>query len=141
MLKTKCEENRTVVVLVTDQINCERIILAGHNFAMKNNGELLVLNVNRPDRKQNPDAIEYLYKVSKDNNATMLVHYSDKPETCISEYIEENSPMAVITGIPSSRNSILNKLWLRFGNVDFYTADSSGILSEVLLADKMSGQL
>ncbi len=137
MLVTQCENSNLIIVLVTDQFNCERIILAGRKLANENNGNLLVLNVNRPDYTQNPEAIEFLYKVSKDNDATMLVHYSEKPEKYISQCIEENQPMAVVTGIPSSKNSILHKLWLRFGNTTFYMADTNGELSKVMITDRI----
>ncbi len=137
MLVTQCENSNLIIVLVTDQFNCERIILAGRKLSNENNGKLLVLNINRPNHTQNPEAIEFLYKVSKDNDATMLVHYSEKPEKYISQCIKENQPMAVITGIPSSKNSILHKLWLRFGNTTFYMADTNGELSKVMITDRI----
>lgn len=125
------------VVLVTDQFRCRRLIVAGRKLAERTQSQLEVINVANPDVPQNPEAIEYLFQISKENDATMMVHYSADPAKQISELLNELKPQNVISGMPQVSDSLLHKLWLRFTQIDFFTVSEEGDLVPVTLSSRV----
>lgn len=119
------------VVLVTNQFQCERIIKAGKVLSDISKTELCVLSVQSNEYPQNPDAINHLFDVSTKSGAVMNVMYSENVEKTIIQYIKENKPQNIISGMPRTDNSVLNKLWARFTAVTFFTVDEAGTLTEV----------
>ncbi|MEG2295459.1 MAG: hypothetical protein RSB96_01800 [Oscillospiraceae bacterium] len=120
------------IVCVTDQLNCERIIKSSKLLAHISNTSLDVISIVNPLKEQfNPQAIEYLFEVSKKNGATMSVIYHDDFKKAIHNFIKNNKPINVITGIPSGENSVLYKLWNKFNNINFFIVDNDGMLQEV----------
>ena len=85
------------VVLVTDQFGCKRLITAGRRLADRDGTRLEVVNVASPGVERNPEAIEYLFQVSRENDAAMTIHYSDAPARFLGELIQEKCPAAVVT--------------------------------------------
>ena len=65
----------TVLVLVTDQLSCDRLILAGRALADEHQCVLEVQNIARFGNVPNPAAIEHLYRTSLNAGARMTVHY------------------------------------------------------------------
>ena len=125
------------IVLVTDQFLCKRLIVAGRALAEKTNTELEILSIANPNVPQNPEAIEYLYQVSRENNGVMMVHYSDTPEKEISSILKKSTPGYVVTGVPQQENSLLQHLWTRFDYVTFYTVDHEDKLNLVTLGTRI----
>lgn len=120
------------VVCVTDQLNCERIIKSSNLLSNLSNTTLDVISIVNPSQEQfNPSAIEYLFEVSKKNNATMSVLYSDDFKKAMYHFIKDNKPVNVVTGMPSDKNSVLYKLWQKFSSIHFFIVDESGTLQEV----------
>lgn len=122
--------NRTAV-LVTNQFKCERLIQAGRVVADITHTELIVLNVQSHDYPPNPLAIQYLYDVSKQQKAVMNVLYSDNTYKTIVKYIKHNKISNVITGTPSTENSVLHQIWKKFTHIQFFAVDGDGKLSKV----------
>lgn len=125
------------MVLVTDQFRCQRLIVAGRELAQRSGTALEVVNIANTQVTQNPQAIEFLFQISKENDATMMVHYSDEPAKFLSVMIKERMPAYVVSGMPQSQDSLLHKLWTRFLAIAFYTVDESGIADPVTLSDKV----
>ena len=125
------------IVLVTDQFLCKRLIVAGRSLAEKTGTELQILSIANPNVAQNPEAIEYLYQISRENNGAMMVHYSDTPEKEISRILKELKPGYVVTGVPQQENSLLQHLWTRFDYVSFYTVDHEDKLNVVTLGTRI----
>ena len=125
------------LVLVTDQFKCERLIRAGRQLAERDGTVLEVVNVAAAGVERNPEAIEHLYRISKENDAAMMIHYSDEPARFIIQLIRERSPSNVVTGLPQKNNSLLHKIWMRFEQVSFFTVDHAGKLSPVTLRDRV----
>ena len=67
----------STAVLVTNQFQCERLIQAGRSVADISKTELIVLNVQSNEYPANPDAIQYLFNISSQNEATMNVMYAE----------------------------------------------------------------
>lgn len=124
------------MVLVTDQFHCRRLITAGRQLAVREGTSLEVVNVTAPGVEQNPQAIEYLFQASRDNNASMVIHYSERPERFLGELIQQRRPVAVITGLPGDGSTLLQRLWMRFEDVNFYMVEHDGSLRPVNLADR-----
>ena len=119
------------VVLVTNQFQCERIIKAGKVLSDLSKTELCVLSVQSNEYPQNPEAINHLFDVSTKSGAIMNVMYSENVAKTIIQYIKENKPQNIISGMPRTENSVLNKLWARFIAVKFFTVDEDGSIKEV----------
>lgn len=61
----------TVLVLVTDQLSCDRLILAGRALADEHQCVLEVQNIARFGNVPDPAAIEHLYRTSLNAGARM----------------------------------------------------------------------
>ena len=117
---------------MTDQRRCDRIIRAGRKVADMTDTELYVINIASPKREQDPDSIEYLFEVSKKNNAVMTVLYQDDPAKAIIRYIKENTVSYLLSGVPQEGDSIITRVWKRFTHVTFFVVEHGGQLREVV---------
>lgn len=133
-MEDKSPEQRLTIVCVTDQFQCERIIKAGRVMADLTNTKLSVINVTRHDYKQNPESLEHLFGVSKQNGGMMSVLYSEDPVKTIINYIKQNKALNVLTGLPENQDSILYTIWDKFTHVTFFTVTHDGELKEVTKA-------
>lgn len=95
----------SVMVCVTGQYDCDRLINAGFEKAVENGYELHVLSVHTPVSNCSflSDEIEYLYRVSKDLSADMtIVFHDDAPKTA-ADFAKKINAKYIITGIPDAR--------------------------------------
>jgi len=129
------------VVCVTDQRRCDRIIRAGRALADISGTGLLVVNVVRPDSQQDTDSMEYLFSVSKQNNAEMALLYSDDVAKALIRYIKENKVANLLTGIPNEGDSVTTKIWKRFTHVTFFVVEQDGSLREVVNPARQAQEL
>ena len=127
--------NPVTMVLVTDQFECQRLITAGRRLADEAGNSLAVINVSAAGSERNHQALEHLFCVSRENGATMMIHYSDNPAHFISGSIRDQATMQVVTGLPNQEHSLLHRIWTRFTKVAFYTVDLDGALSLVTRKD------
>lgn len=119
------------VTLVTNQFSCDRIIRAARTVADQTQTELLVVNIQDAEYELNPKAIDYLFGLSKNNNATMHLTFTKDRLGVIFDTIGRYDCSNVVTGMPSSNDSILYSLWKKHPNKSFYTVDTTGELIEV----------
>lgn len=120
---------RSTVVCVTNQRQCERLIKAGRIIADISKTDLTVINVTDAGLKnQDTAALEYLFEVSKQNNAVMSIQYSASPLKCIENFIRNNKAINVVTGLREGENSILPDLWKNFEGTSFFTVTLEGEL-------------
>lgn len=125
---------KSTVVCVTNQRQCERLIKAGRVIADISKTDLTVISVVSPERvKHDTDALEYLFDVSKQNNAVMSIQYSTDPFKCIAGFIRDNKAINVVTGMRAGQNSILPTLWRNLQDTTFFTVTMEG---EVLRPDE-----
>lgn len=118
--------HRSTVVCVTDQRRCERLIKAGRVIADISKTGLTVISVVDPARSADPEALEFLFGVSKLHNAVMSIQYSADALRCIADFIADNKALNVVTGMREGENSILPKLWQRFSATCFFTVTQDG---------------
>jgi len=123
------------MALVTDQFSCERIIKAARAVADQSGTPLVVINVGSQRAGYNPEAIDFLYRVSAENGAVMSIFYSDTPEAQLVSVIRSQQPCRIVTGMPQAGASPLHKLWIRFSEISFFTVDMSGDIHPVTRTD------
>ena len=116
----------SVLICVTGQRSCERLIVAGARIAREENVILNVLHVVRTDGSvlgfvNEPEALEYLLRVSVENGASMYVRRSDDVIGSI-EYAAKNENARVIVAGRAANYSghdMLDELKLRLPGVRF----------------------
>ena len=101
----------SILVLVTNQFQCERLIRTGRKIANLTGTPVYVINVqHRGDKYEaNPEALQHLFDVSKHNDAEMKVYFAADPFEQICEIIETYKARHVITGIPVGEDAQLYK--------------------------------
>ncbi len=94
------ESDRCVLVCVTSQKTCERLIKEGAYLAKKNNCSLLVLSVFptngcfRPDLK----TIGELDRCAREHSAEMILFYNDFPFIVAASVAKKNNAINIVTG-------------------------------------------
>lgn len=119
------------VVCVTDQRQCDRIIRAGRTLATLSGTELSVINVVRSEAAQDPESMEYLFSVSKENDAEMTLLYASDVAKAIIHYVKSNKVSYLLTGIPQEGDSVTTRIWSKFTHVTFFVVEKDGGLREV----------
>ncbi|MDD2533697.1 MAG: hypothetical protein PHC86_03240 [Eubacteriales bacterium] len=124
-----------VLVCVTDQDACDRLIFAGRKLANIEHLDLQVINV-RPQHTQNPasvEAVEYLFSISKQLNAEMVILFHDYAPEAVAYYIEHHETNYVIVGMPPDpdQSVFITALEDHFPNLPVISVDEKGALQRV----------
>ena len=95
----------SVLVCVTGQYDCDRLIESGSELAVKHGYDLRVLCVHTPD--SNPayisDEIEYLYRTAKNLGAEMTIAFNDRAPKYAADFARKVNARYLITGLPDRR--------------------------------------
>ena len=117
-----------ILVCVTGQRTCEKLIREGAKIADARHSKLFVLHVMRTGEKilgqeDSSEALEFLFRVSGDNNAEMNVVRSDDVPGAIAGVTRRNGIDTVVLGVSDrSRARRLNPastLRYRLPDVEF----------------------
>lgn len=100
---------KNILVCVTQQKTCERLINKAHELVNEYKGELYVINVVRNDLNfldsvRESEALEYLFGISKSIGANLTVLKSDDIAGTIAQYADENHISCIILGKSPSEN-------------------------------------
>lgn len=129
-----------IIVCVTEQSCCDRLILAGYRLSKKWNEPLQVITV-RPKRMGRCDAdhdcwlaspeLEYLADVCHSVDADLYFMFDDHPDQAVIRYIETHQPATVVTGVPPAGTvSAFNEaLRTRFPELAICPVDADGRLT------------
>jgi Mg2+/Co2+ transporter CorC len=120
------------VILVTNQCSCDRIIYAARIVADETQTELNIIEVLDSEYVLNPQAIDYLFVLAKQNNAVMRIVMAEDKLAVIRDTIAARDVAHVVTGMPSSHNSILYDLWKEFPEKRFHVVDETGEIVEIV---------
>ena len=95
----------SVLVCVTGQYDCDRLIEAGFEQAVENGLELHVLCVHDPERDISfmSDEIEYLYRTAKSLGADMTIAFNRNAPGCAADFARRINARHLITGMPDNR--------------------------------------
>lgn len=117
-----------ILACVTVQKSCEKMIVEGAKLARDMSGELMVLHVAPmgADMLGYPvegDAMEYLYEISSEHDATMTVMRSGDVVETIAQFVRKNGVNAVLMGAPSKKGgrNLMMEMQLRLPDVIFQT--------------------
>ncbi len=100
-------QGNTVLVCVTPQVSCEKLISCSHTIAEKENAELKIICVFSKNNCYSPDfdALEILNESAMNFNAELTVHFNDSPAETVAKTAKSlNSPILVV-GFPGKRSS------------------------------------
>lgn len=109
-------EAPSVLACVTCQYDCDRIIRTARKIADDCDCELRVLSVLKPmsNYADISEQIEYLYSVSKENNADMTVLFADDAAKATCGFVVKNNVQRIVTGMHDGKSNSfilrLNKL-------------------------------
>lgn len=115
---------KNVMVCVTQQKTCDRLIQYGHDFLGEGKGELFIIHVahykfNFLGHSKEGEALEYLYEKALEYGANLtVVRSNDILETLI-DLVDKNHITHVIlgeSGESADNNNILNRLRSKISN-------------------------
>ena len=119
------------VTFVTSQYSCDRIICSARTVADETGTDLVVVGVLDSEYALNPEAIDYLFVQSKKNKATMRLMFAEDKFAVMCDAVGQYDCQNVVTGMPSSNQSVLYQLWKKYPQKNFFTVDTTGEVVEV----------
>ena len=92
----------SVVVCVTNQYDCSRLIQSGRKIADEKGLTLHVLSVSpvKTVVKERCEELEFLREITQESHAEMTVHYHDEPKLIAASFIKEVGAAVIVTGMP-----------------------------------------
>ena len=124
--------NKSTLVFVTDQFACDRLIRVGSKVANLSKTELFVINIVSTNIETiNRNALEHLYTVSMDYNASMNILNAEHPFSAMADCIREYNADHVITGAPKENSVFMAKLWKSFPEIYFYTVSGNNEVQNI----------
>jgi len=123
------QKNGVVLVCVTPQVSCKKLIDAGAAIAAENNALVRIISV-FPKRQclcPDLDALETLNRAACDINAEMTVCFSDSPVERVSEYSREHRTVMIVSGFPKGDdNSFIMDLYALTPGMPLSMVDDDG---------------
>ncbi|WP_173400188.1 universal stress protein [Acetivibrio straminisolvens] len=124
-----------ILVCVTQQITCERLILKAADLRNELRGELFVIHVaknewNFLDNIKEGEALEYLFKISKSVGANLSVLKSDNIVQTIVDFVNENKITHIVMGESPNdhkENNFYNELKSLLNKVEIHVIPQAGI--------------
>ena len=109
------KHRKRVLVCVTQQTSCERLIEFGRNLVNSDKDELHVIHVVKENWKyfgqlEEKDALDYLFEVSKEHNAMLSVFKAKDIEKALSDFAEKHKITDIVMGESLERNEQQNMI-------------------------------
>jgi Osmosensitive K+ channel histidine kinase len=106
-----------IMVCVTQQKTCERLIKQAHKMIENSSGNLFVVHVVKNDSKflgndKEGEALEYLFGISKSVGANLSVLRADSVSQTLVDYAFENKIDSIVLGESTDSNSE-NKFYIK----------------------------
>lgn len=130
---------KRIMVCVTQQKSCHRLIEAGNLLRRSEEDELHVVHVFKENWRyfgqlQEADALEYLFDASRDYGAELSVFRSADIEETLKNYIQNHKITTVVMGesqeMTAQQNMILRLQTKNLGKVQWLVVPLSGLLDE-----------
>ena len=99
------DKKPSVLVCVTGQYDCDRLIKAGSQQAIELGCDLHVLCVHTPvnDISLLSDEIEYLYRTAKELGADMTITFDKNAPRSAADFARRINARYLVTGMPDNR--------------------------------------
>lgn len=126
------DNDKKILVCVTQQKTCERLIKRGSKVRDELDGELFIIHVaangvNFLGNSKEGEALEYLFGISKSVGADLTVLRSDNISKAIIGFAKDNKITDIILGEPPdsrSDSNIINELRKKLPSTDIYVMPS-----------------
>lgn len=105
---SKNKKQSCIMVCVTPQQSCQRLIEAGARIAREENLPLSVISVFRESSGLNANeggALEELFQCTKNYNASMDIFFNDSPALVVAVSAKKNRAATLVTGFPAEGSS------------------------------------
>ena len=93
---------RKIMVCVTEQKTCDRLIMFGHDLMLSKNDEFYIIHISRSENFLNiskaGDALEYLYEKALEYGANLTVLKSENVLDSMVGFIDKNRITHVVLG-------------------------------------------
>ena len=102
------EHPANVLVCVTDQPSCRRLIVAGASIAQRLELPLKVVCV-RPEGLVSPktaEALQVLYNISGKLGADMTVYFNDDPALTVAVHARQINAAHIVSGAPGANSNL-----------------------------------
>ncbi len=93
-------EKNCVLICVTPQKSCARLIEAGIEIAREENREAVVLTVIGNQYKNDLAALNYLYDIVERNNIQMKMYFNNEPAITAAVVAKRFAAGCIVTGLP-----------------------------------------
>lgn len=100
----KSNEN-CIMVCVTQQVSCARLIEAGAKIANQESKALIVVSVISKDHPHSMDILNTLYETVEKHNANMNVYFNDSAIITTAAAAKKFNADLIITGFPGVKGS------------------------------------
>ena len=97
-----------IMVCVTPQLSCQRLIEAGARIASEENLPLSVISVFKESNGLNANeggVLEELFQCTKKYNAKMDIFFNDSPALVIVVSAKKNNASTLVTGFPGENSN------------------------------------
>ncbi len=103
----KSNKKPSVLVCVTGQYDCDRLINVGYEKAQRMNCDLHVLCVHTPISNASflSDEIEYLYQKAKTLGADMTIAFNNNAPHTTADFAKKINAKVIVTGMPDNREN------------------------------------
>lgn len=100
-------KNVCVLVCVTSQPDCERLIRAGQRIAQGERVPLQVVSVQRAEEcfQPNSEALENLHQQAKAANAEMTIYFNDSPAITAAVHAVKEGAVNIVMGFPRENSA------------------------------------
>ncbi|MCX7708269.1 MAG: universal stress protein UspA [Clostridia bacterium] len=120
--------SQNILVCVTQQKTCERLIKKASAKKEKVDGSLFVIHVakndwNFLDNAKEGEALEYLFGISKSVGANLTVLRSDHIVSAIADFVKENNITCIVMGESKTdhkENHFFNELKRTLSDIEIY---------------------
>jgi K+-sensing histidine kinase KdpD len=108
-------ENKKIMVCVTQQIQCRRLIQHAHTLKKNEEDEIYVIHVVKENWRyfsemKESDALDYLFEEAKAYGATLNVYKSKDIEDTLSTFAERESVDIIVMGASNEENAQQNMI-------------------------------
>ena len=129
-----------VMVCITQQESCLRLIEAGARIAKEENLPLSVISVFRESKGMNANdggLLENLFVCAQKYNATMNVYFNDSPSLVVAVAAKKNNASTLVTGFPSQgSNGFIARIHEILPDLPITMVDSNSDEYKIISPDK-----
>lgn len=133
-------KDKTVLVCVTAQESSKGLVKAGKNIADENKAGLEVVSVLPVEKKDNPidpQALEMLYRTTREQGGEMAVYFSDDPTLTVIAHIAKRKPLTIVVGFPGARsNNFISMIHLLLPDTPISMVDKDSTVYKILPQEK-----